>query len=83
MATTAPVVVLPGSALFDKAGKPAVWVYQSDTTAVALKPVKVGGYETDQVIVSEGLIEGDIVVTAGVNQLREGQKVRLVEEAQP
>jgi RND family efflux transporter MFP subunit len=82
-ATTAPVVVLPGSALFDKAGKPAVWVYQTDTTAVALKPVTVGGYETDQVIVSEGLVEGDIVVTAGVNQLREGQKVRLVEEAQP
>ena len=82
-ATSAPVVVLPGSALFDKAGKPAVWVYHAETTAVALKPVTVGGYETDQVIVSEGLVEGDIVVTAGVNQLREGQKVRLVEEAQP
>lgn len=82
-ATSTPVVVLPGSALFDKAGKPAVWVYHADTTAVALKPVTVGGYETDQVVVSEGLVEGDIVVTAGVNQLREGQKVRLVEEAQP
>jgi RND family efflux transporter MFP subunit len=82
-ATSAPVVVLPGSALFDKGGKPAVWVYHADTTAVALKPVTVGGYETDQVIVSEGLVQGDIVVTAGVNQLREGQKVRLVEEAQP
>ena len=82
-ATSKPVVVLPGSALFDKAGKPAVWVYQTDTTTVALKPVTVGGYETDQVIVSEGLVKGDIVVTAGVNQLREGQKVRLTEEAQP
>jgi hypothetical protein len=48
-----------------------------------LKPVTVGGYETDQVIVSEGLVEGDVVITAGVNQLREGQKVRLVEDDQP
>jgi RND family efflux transporter MFP subunit len=81
--TTAPVVELPGSALFDKAGKPAVWIYQADTATVALKPVTVGSYETDQVIISEGLAKGDVVVTAGVNQLREGQKVRLVEGTQP
>jgi RND family efflux transporter MFP subunit len=82
-AKSKPVVVLPGSALFDKAGNPAVWVYQTDTTTVSLKAVTVGGYETDQVIISEGLVKGDIVVTAGVNQLREGQKVRLAEETQP
>jgi RND family efflux transporter MFP subunit len=82
-ATSELVVVLPGSALFDKAGKPAVWVYNADTTTVGLKPVAVGGYETDQVIVSTGLVQGDVVVTAGVNQLREGQKVRLIEESQP
>jgi RND family efflux transporter MFP subunit len=82
-ATREPVVVLPGSALFDKAGKPAVWVYNADTATVGLKPVAVGGYETDQVIVSTGLVQGDLVVTAGVNQLREGQKVRLIEESQP
>jgi RND family efflux transporter MFP subunit len=82
-AMSKPVVVLPGSALFDQAGNPAVWVYRADTTTVVLKPVTVGGYETDQVIVSDGLVKGDIVVTAGVNQLREGQKVRLAEETQP
>ena len=31
----------------------------------------VARYETDRVIVSEGLAKGDIVVTAGVNRLRE------------
>ncbi len=81
-AATAPVVMLPGSSLFDKAGKPAVWVYQADST-VALKAVTVSGYESDQIVISEGLVKGDIVVTAGVNQLREGQKVRLAEETQP
>lgn len=75
--TTAAVVVVPGSALFDKAGKPAVWVYQPATTTVTLKPVAVARFETDRVVISEGLAKGDIVVTAGVNRLREGQKVRL------
>lgn len=77
--TTAPVVVLPGSALFDKNGQPAVWVYQADSNAVALKPVVVSRFETDRVIIGEGLAKGDVVVTAGVNRLREGQKVRLAE----
>ena len=35
---TAPVVVLPLSAIFDKAGKPAIWVYDGRTSStVALK----------------------------------------------
>jgi len=32
-------------------------------------------------IVAPLLAKGDIVVTAGVNRLREGQKVRLAEES--
>ncbi|MGE0421269.1 MAG: efflux RND transporter periplasmic adaptor subunit [Reyranellaceae bacterium] len=79
--TTAPVVVLPGSALFEKGGKPAVWIYQAATSSVALKPVVVARYEADRVVISEGLAKGEIVVTAGVNRLREGQKVRLAQEA--
>lgn len=78
-ATTAPVVVLPGSALFDRDGTPAVWVFDAATSTVHLKPVKVARYETDRVVVSEGLGKGDIVVTAGVNRLRENQAVRLAE----
>lgn len=74
--STAPVVVLPGSALLDKAGKPAVWVLRNETMSVSLKPVVVARYETDRVILSEGLVKGDVVVTAGVHRLREGQKVR-------
>lgn len=77
--TTAPVVVLPGSALFDKDGNAAVWVYQPASQSVALKPVVISRFETDRVVIGEGLVKGDIVVTAGVNRLREGQKVRLAE----
>ncbi|RWE06020.1 MAG: efflux RND transporter periplasmic adaptor subunit [Mesorhizobium sp.] len=77
-ATGKPVVVLPGSALFDKEGKPAVWVITA-SSAVELKPVTVKRSETDRVVVSDGLVEGDIVVTAGVNRLREHEKVRTIE----
>lgn len=76
--STAPVVVLPGSALYDQGGKPAVWVFETASESVKLKPVVVARYETDRVVLSEGLAKGDIVVTAGVNRLREGQKVRLL-----
>jgi RND family efflux transporter MFP subunit len=76
-------VVLPGSALFDKGGKPAVWVVDPATNGVTLKPVGVARYESDRVIVSLGLASGDIVVTAGVHQLRENQKVRLAEGGSP
>jgi multidrug efflux pump subunit AcrA (membrane-fusion protein) len=72
--------VLPGSALFDKDGQPAVWVVNPTRSVVGLKPVVVARYETDRVIVSEGLAKGDVVVTAGVNRLRENQQVRLAGE---
>ncbi|MBS0240524.1 MAG: efflux RND transporter periplasmic adaptor subunit [Proteobacteria bacterium] len=76
---TAPVVVLPGAALFEKGGAPAVWLVEPQSGTVGLRPVTVVRYESDKVIVSDGLKKGDIVVTAGVNRLREGQKVRLAE----
>ncbi|RWM90217.1 MAG: efflux RND transporter periplasmic adaptor subunit [Mesorhizobium sp.] len=74
--SSAPVVVLPGSALFDKDGKPAVWIV-SASSAVELKPVVIARYETERVVVSGGLAEGDVVVTAGINRLREHEKVRI------
>ena len=80
-ASTGPVVVLPTVALFDKAGKPAVWVVDTASGSVSLKEVGVSRYETDRVVISSGLAKGEIVVTAGVNRLREGQKVRLAEAA--
>jgi RND family efflux transporter MFP subunit len=82
-ASTTPVVVLPGSALFDKAGQPAVWIVDPVSGSVALKPVTVSRYETDRVVIGAGLEKGDVVVTAGVNRLRENQKVRVAEGSTP
>ncbi len=79
--TTAPVVVLPGSALFDKGGTPSVWVFDASSSQVKLKPVTVSRFETERVVLADGLQKGDVVVTAGVNRLREGQVVRLLDGA--
>jgi RND family efflux transporter MFP subunit len=78
---TAPVVVLPATALFDKAGQTAVWVVDAATGVVSLKLVVVSRYETDRVILSSGLAKGDVVVTPGSIACAKGQKVRLAEAA--
>jgi RND family efflux transporter MFP subunit len=72
------VVMIPGSALFQKDGQPAVWLVDKDGT-VQLKPITVERYQGDSVVVGSGLTQGDVVVTAGVQKLLPGQKVRVLE----
>ena len=71
-------VSIPGSALFQKDGKPAVWLVEKDRT-VQLKPITVQRYQGDLVVVGGGLTQGDVVVTAGVQKLLPGQKVALMD----
>ena len=40
-----------------------------------LKPITVQRYQGDSVVVGDGLAQGDVVVTAGVQKLLPGQKV--------
>ncbi|HEY3911348.1 MAG TPA: efflux RND transporter periplasmic adaptor subunit [Stellaceae bacterium] len=71
-------ITIPGSALFDKNAKPAVWVVEPGG-AVQLRPIAVERYQGDAVVVGSGLAKGDIVVTAGVQMLVPGEKVRLLQ----
>ena len=72
-------VALPLSALFEKNGSPAVWVLDQQSSSLTLRPITVARYEANTVVVASGLTKGDIVVTAGVNTLTTGQKVRVAE----
>src|SRR5882757_3298505 len=74
-----PVIQLPGTALTQSEGKPAVWVVDPNKKTVSLLPVIVDHYDTSSIVVTDGLSDGDIVVTAGVQALRPGQAVRLLE----
>jgi RND family efflux transporter MFP subunit len=72
---------VPASALTEVEGRPAVWVVDPATMAVSLRTVAVDRYEPTAVIVSSGLAPAEIVVTAGVQSLHPGQKVRLLGDA--
>jgi RND family efflux transporter MFP subunit len=71
-------ITIPGSALLQKDGRPAVWLVDKDGT-VQLKPITVQRYQDDSVVVGDGLAQGDVVVTGGVQKLLPGQKVSLME----
>jgi RND family efflux transporter MFP subunit len=73
------LVTLPLSALFEKGSSPAVWAFDQQSGSAKLKPVSVARYEADTVVISSGLAKGDTVITAGINTLREGQKVSLAD----
>jgi RND family efflux transporter MFP subunit len=80
-AGVAPAAELPLTALYDRDRRPAVWIVDARTMAVALKPVEVGEYRERTFTVTAGLADGDTVVTAGVHKLVAGQKVRLLDAA--
>lgn len=48
-----------------------------DTGTVQRKEVQIGSLTDDGLEVLNGLSEGDLVVTAGVSKIKDGQKVRL------
>ncbi|MEW6121226.1 MAG: efflux RND transporter periplasmic adaptor subunit [Pseudomonadota bacterium] len=75
---TGPVIEVPASALTRLNDKPAVWVVDPKTETVSLRNVDVLRYTPSSVAVSEGLKPSEIVVTAGVQALHPGQKVRLL-----
>lgn len=70
---------LPAAALTTSDGQPAVFVVDPDTGIVELRNVGIDSFDIARVLVSEGLQDGDIVVSAGVQALRPGQTVRVGE----
>jgi RND family efflux transporter MFP subunit len=75
-----PLIVVPSSALATSGGSPALWVVDPANSTVSLRPIRIARHEPDAVVVAEGLAPGDTVVTAGVQTLRAGQKVRILGE---
>ena len=69
---------LPASALTEANGQPAVWVVDPQNKTVSLREVDVSRYDPGSVVISKGLENGEVVVTAGVQVLHPGQIVRLL-----
>lgn len=69
---------IPASALTRQSGAPAVWVVDTGSRTVALRPVEILRHDPARAVIGSGLAAGDLVVTAGVQALRPGQEVRLL-----
>jgi RND family efflux transporter MFP subunit len=74
-------LTVPIGALFDSGGGPGVWAIVDQPARVTWRAIKVNRIDDDSLSLSEGLKEGDRVVSLGAHLLHEGQEVRLAEGA--
>jgi RND family efflux transporter MFP subunit len=72
------LIEIPSSALTMIEGRPAVWVVDAGDQRVHRREIVIERHAPDSVIVTDGLKSGERVVTAGVQQLHEGQAVKLL-----
>ncbi len=68
---------IPLTAIYQNGNAPAVWVVKDGV--LSLKNITTGNFSDNKVQVVAGISPGEIIVTAGVHKLREGQKVRMVD----
>jgi membrane fusion protein, multidrug efflux system len=73
-----PVISIPASALTELNRQPAVWVVDPKNLTVSMRNVELLRHDPGTVVIAQGLDTGDIVVTAGIQALHPGQKVRLL-----
>jgi RND family efflux transporter MFP subunit len=74
--------LIPDTAVFtDADNQPTVWVIDESSMAVHAKNVSVVEPASTGMVV-EGLSPGTLIATAGVDYLKEGQKVRLLSQGQ-
>ncbi|WP_373924713.1 efflux RND transporter periplasmic adaptor subunit [Duganella sp. CY15W] len=74
--TPVPQIKVPLTALFYEKSATSVWVVESG--AVKLIPVQIGGVAGNEIVLAGGVKPGQTVVTAGVNLLKPGQKVKIL-----
>lgn len=77
--------LLPPSAVLEEGGRHAVWVVTPDGKSVTRRDVTVAAVrdpaDRGRIAVLDGLQAGDRVVVAGVHSLKDGQPVRLTDDA--
>ena len=79
--TATPLIRVPLTALFHEKATTSVWLVENG--AVRLVPVQIGGTAGNEVVLVGGVAPGQTVVTAGVNLLKAGQKVKILAAEQP
>ncbi len=72
---TRPEVQVPLGAVLDDGQKTGVWVFDSATSTVHFRQIKLARVTSEAAVIS-GLSSGDSVVSLGAHLLQEGARVR-------
>ena len=59
-------------------GLATVFVFDPATSTVVKRKVQIGGVRDNRLVVTDGLLVGDLIASAGVSYLTDGEKVRLL-----
>lgn len=76
-------LAVPLSAIFtsqNQPEQPSVWLVDERTSTVKAAPVQIGAALPGERVAVTGLSSGQLIVSAGVNRLREAQAVRLPQQ---
>ena len=68
------VILIPTAAVQRNSSATYAYVVKTDST-VTVRPIVIGTTEGDDSEVTNGLVEGEVVVLTGVDKLQEGTKV--------
>lgn len=77
MAKATERILLPASAVLEREGRTRLWVVDANAGTVASREVTVARLPDGQIQALSGVAAGDRIVTAGVNSLTEGQRVKI------
>jgi hypothetical protein len=55
-----------------------VFVFDGASSTVNRRKVTIGGVRDNRMVVTEGLVAGDMIASAGVSYLFDGEKVKLL-----
>ncbi|MEM7253650.1 MAG: efflux RND transporter periplasmic adaptor subunit [Pseudomonadota bacterium] len=80
-ASTGKAFMLPVTAVLpsDEQGRAFVYVFDAGSSTVARKAIEVVNVRDNELEVTGGITEGDIVASAGVSFLSDGMRVKLLE----
>lgn len=77
-------VKIPLTSLFHSDQRSMVWIFEPASETVSARPVTISQILTDgTAVVSSGLNAGEIVLSAGVHSVKEGEKVKLLPSVSP
>ena len=76
-----PRIELPATAVQEVDGKTQIWIIDMQNQTVSPRAVNIVSRSNGSVVLDGGVNNGDRVVTAGVNSLKPGQKIKVDKES--